>query len=243
MQLTFYHKGKEISSDTLSKLCLQNGCVNCKKAYEKCQWYPYEERKFLCGLCSTNNLCTNCVYSCDKCIKNICVKCGLCKKCKGCKSTFCEKHFTSRCESCQSKEYCHDCLYKNKFQCTECFSKTFQEKDKIIWNHIDCNNPNLPNKPVLCTNNIKSTRNDGTMSHVWVSKLKKVKLGKDYSDYYRIDGENCNDYHGIGAIMHIDYWADLKDNVKLDHTNRQIENLRLLGSKELGYYSVIVNTR
>lgn len=240
MNIIFMYKGKEISENELEELTRpKNTCAYCKSNYTKFEFHPYEERKFTCQLCNTHDLCTNCVFYCYKCKKTICTNCASEMKCKGCKESFCKKHINSKCESCHTADYCHDCLYKTKFQCIDCFAERFQEKDRIRWNEIDPNNPvNLPNKVVLCTNNIEATVNDGTMSHVWVAKLKKVKLSKEYSEAYRIDGVKSVDYYGIGDIMHIDYWAELRGGLKVDHTGCQIENLKLLGSKKSGYYSV-----
>lgn len=103
---------------------------------------------------------------------------------------------------------------------------------RIVWEPIGPEDP-LPRGMVLCTNNIEATRNDGTMSHVWVGKLKKKKLSKEYSDRYEIQAQPATDYYSLGAIRHIDFWAPLPQYLD------SLDRLKLHGSEDTIWYSTV----
>ena len=114
----------------------------------------------------------------------------------------------------------------------------------IIWKYIDPNKKDkLPTDIVLCTNNIEATYNHGQMSHVWIGKLKRKTLGKDYVDKYEVECTPFYDnFSSCGNVRHIDYYAEYIPSkfLEVDKYDSKIANLYLKHS-DIGFYSLPKN--
>jgi len=98
-------------------------------------------------------------------------------------------------------------------------------RTRIPWKTIGRHDV-LPTSLVLCTNNIESKRDDGTMSRLWIAILKRKKVGKRYE----IQATNYDDYYTPEPIRNINYWAYIP-------ADGYLGALTLKGTKETGYYS------
>ncbi len=201
----------------------------------------YQNFAFKCGRCFIDGICGLCIENCSKCYKNVCKKCDLINVCLECDKKECGKCCNvQKCRACKSFHHCNKCLKMNDGNCVGCYLKRFEEKDKIKWEYIDPNNPQLPPGTVICTNNIEAGIENGKMTHVWIGKIQKKKLGKDYNEKYKIYCLTKCDYYGTGLVESIDYWSKVPNGVKFEHTGDKIENLRVFGGALHGYYSVIL---